>query len=133
MRWIILKIPVYIKVKYSKKLRHEMGCMMSKHSLKQNLIFYVIIFLGYYGCPLLIKDTGSGILLMLIVIPLICLITSIFYGIKNNFRYWYTLIVAIMFIPSIFIFYNSSAWIYTFVYGGFALIGNLMVLPFKKR
>lgn len=110
-----------------------MGCMMSKHSLKQNLIFYVIIFLGYYGCPLLIKDTGSGILLMLIVIPLICLITSIFYGIKNNFRYWYTLIVAIMFIPSIFIFYNSSAWIYTFVYGGFALIGNLMVLPFKKR
>ncbi len=26
--------------------------------------------------------------------------------------FWYILIVAMMFAPSIFIFYNSSAWVY---------------------
>jgi hypothetical protein len=43
------------------------------------------------------------------------------------------LIVAIMFAPSIFIFYNSSAWVYVVGYAVIALLGNLIALPLRKR
>ena len=54
------------------------------------------------------------------------------YGIRNGFDFWYAFIVAILFIPSIFIFYNSSAWIYVVVYAGIALLGNFIALPLRK-
>ena len=70
---------------------------------------------------------------MLMIIPLVCLVTSIFYGIRNGFDFWYILIVAIMFIPSIFIFYNYTAWVYVVAYTIIASLGILIALPFRKR
>ena len=72
-------------------------------------------------------------IVMLIIIPLICFVTSIFYGLKNGFDFGYVLIVALIFVPSIFIFYNSSAWIYVAVYTVVALLGNLIALLLGKR
>ena len=80
--------------------------------LKKNIIFYILLFIDFYIIPRFIKDTGSAVIVMLMIIPLICLITSVFYGIRNGFDFWYILIAAIMFTPSIFMFYNSSAWVY---------------------
>ena len=40
---------------------------------------------------------------------------------------------SIMFAPSIFIFYNSSAWVYVVGYTVIALLGNLIALPLRKR
>ena len=84
--------------------------MMDK--LKKNMVFYLLLLIDFYIVPWFIKNTGSAMIVMLVIIPLICLITSVFYGIRNGFNFWYILIVAIMFAPSIFIFYNSSAWVY---------------------
>ena len=100
--------------------------------LKKNIIFYILLFIDFYIIPRFIKDTGSAVIVMLMIIPLICLITSVFYGIRNGFDFWYILIAAIMFTPSIFIFYNSSAWIYVVVYAGIALLGNFIALPLRK-
>lgn len=100
--------------------------------LKKNAIFYGVLALVFYGVPWMIRDTGSGMIIMLIVLPLLCFATSCGYGMKNGFRFRYALIVAAMFIPSIFIFYNSSAWIYAAAYGVIALLGNLAALPFHK-
>lgn len=72
-------------------------------------------------------------IIMLMIIPLICLVTSIFYGIRNGFDFWYILIVAIIFMPSIFMFYNSTAWVYIVGYTVIALLGNLIALPLRKR
>ena len=105
--------------------------MMEK--LKKNMVFYLILLIDFYIIPLLIKDTGSAIVVMLVIIPLICLITSIFYGRRNGFDFCYILSVAIIFTPSIFIFYNSSAWIYVVGYAVIALFGNLIGLPLRKR
>jgi len=101
--------------------------------LKQCAIFYCILILNFYGIPCLMKDTGSAMIIMLVVIPMICFITSIGYGIKNGFHFWYALGVAVIFIPSIFIFYNSTAWVYIIAYGMIALLGNLIALPFYKK
>ena len=50
--------------------------------IKKNWIYYLIIFITFYLIPILIKDTGSGIFILLIVIPLITLFTSIIYGLN---------------------------------------------------
>lgn len=78
--------------------------------IKKNWVYYFIIFIAFYIVPMLIKDTGSGIFILLIVIPLIMLITSFVYGLRNTFDFIYPLIVAILFIPTLFVYYNISAW-----------------------
>ena len=100
--------------------------------VKKNILYYILLLINFYFIPLFIKDTGSGMTIMLFIIPLICLLTSIFYGIKNGFNIYYVLIVAIMFVPSIFIFYNSSAWIYVLIYAFIAFLGNTIGLAFRK-
>ena len=100
--------------------------------LKKNIIFYILLFIDFYIIPRFIKDTGSAVIVTLMIIPLICLIISVFYGIRNGFDFGYILIVAIMFAPSIFMFYNSSAWVYVVVYTVIALLGNLIALPLRK-
>lgn len=101
--------------------------------LKENIIFYILLIINFYVIPWFIKDTGSAMMIMLMIIPLSCLVISIFYGIRNGFAFWYILIVAILFIPSIFMFYNSSAWVYVVVYTVIALLGNLIALLLRKN
>ena len=72
--------------------------------LKKNIVFYLLLLMDFYIVPWFIKDTGSAMLVMLVVIPLICFIISFFYGIRNGFDLCYIGIVAVMFAPSIFIF-----------------------------
>lgn len=100
---------------------------------KKNLIFYILLIIDFYVIPWFIKDTGSAMIVMLGIIPMVCFVTSMMYGIRNGFDFWYVFIVAILFISSIFIFYNSSAWIYVVVYAGIALLGNFIALPLRKR
>lgn len=92
-----------------------------------------MLLIDFYIVPLVIQDTGSAMVVMLVILPMICLITSIFYGIRNGFDFWYILIVAIMFTPTLFIFYDSSAWVYIIGYAIVALIGVLIGLPFRNR
>ena len=71
--------------------------------------------------------------ILLIVIPLITLITSLMYGLRNTFDYVYPLIVAILFIPTLFIYYNSSAWVYVIAYSMIALIGELLGKTLQRK
>ncbi|MDO4294476.1 MAG: hypothetical protein Q4C65_14800 [Eubacteriales bacterium] len=100
--------------------------------MKKNIAFYMLLFIDFYVIPWFMKDTGSAMIIMLMIIPLVCLITSVFYGIRNGFHFWYVLIVAIMFTPSIFVFYNDTAWVYVIAYTVIALLGNLIALPLRK-
>ena len=100
---------------------------------KKMLPYLIIIILDFYLLPLLIKDTGTAMMMMLIVIPLICFVCSGVYGIRNSFNLFYALIVAILFVPSIFIFYNSTAWVYVLEYGIVALAGNAIGMMFYKQ
>ena len=105
--------------------------------IKKNWIYYLIIFITFYLIPILIKDTGSGIFILLIVIPLIILFTSnignnAFSG-CNKFDFIYPLIVAILFIPTLFIYYNTSAWVYVIAYSMIALIGELLGKTLQRK
>ena len=101
--------------------------------IKKNWVYYFIIFITVYLIPILIQDTGSGMFILLIVIPLITLITSIIYGLRNVFDFIYPLIVAILFIPTLFIYYNISAWVYIIAYSLIALIGEILGKTLQKK
>lgn len=101
--------------------------------IKKNWVYYFIIFITFYLIPILIQDTGSGMFILLIVIPLITLITSIIYGLRNVFDFIYPLIVAILFIPTLFIYYNISAWVYIIAYSLIAFIGELLGKTLQRK
>ena len=79
--------------------------------LKSMLPYLLVIVLDFYLLPFLIKDTGSAMMMLLVVVPLICFVCSLSYGINNSFNWLYAMIVAVLFAPTILIFYNSSAWV----------------------
>lgn len=87
--------------------------------------YLLVILSDFYLLPLLIKDTGTAMLLLLVIMPLICFVCSCVYGVKHSYSLFYALIVAALFVPSIYVFYNSSAWVYALAYGIIALVGNL--------
>ncbi len=53
--------------------------------LKKKIVFYLLLLMNFYIVPWFIKDTGSAMLVMLVVIPLICFIISFF--LRNQKRF----------------------------------------------
>lgn len=99
---------------------------------KPMLPYLLVNIVTFYALPLAIKDTGRAMAIMLLGIPLICLLTAILCGMKNGFCLLYPIIIAILFTPTIFIFYNSTASIYIVGYGVIALFGNSIGKYIKK-
>ena len=85
------------------------------------LLFMVLVF---YGFPLINRE--SGMLTLLILFPLVCLLSALVYGLKHSFSFVYSILVMVLFIPTIFIFYNETASFYIGVYGVISLVGNLL-------
>lgn len=79
----------------------------------KKILPYITIILGYYLLPLLISDTGSGMFILLVILPLVVALNSSIYGYKSKkIDFIYNILVSILFIPVIFIYMNSSAWVY---------------------
>ncbi len=96
------------------------------------LPYLLVLLFNFYFLPTLIQDTGSAIFFLLLIIPLICFLCSLVYGIFQGISLYYPLIVAGLFVPSIFIYYNTSAWVYLVVYGILAFIGESLGVHFFK-
>ncbi len=101
--------------------------------VKEMLPYLIINILAFYLMPIIIKDTGTAMVVTLILLPLICFITSLVYGIKYSFNIIYSIIVALLFAPTILIYYNSTATVYIVGYGVIAIFGNLIGKIFYKN
>lgn len=86
--------------------------------------YVITLALDFYLLPFFIKDTGSAMFLMLCVMPVIAFISSVICGIRNGFNALLAASAFVLFIPTIFIYYNSSAWVYSIVYAVIVLIGS---------
>lgn len=95
---------------------------------------FLILFLAFYVLPLGITDTGAAISVMLIVIPALCFVSGFIDAWKNGFHAWFAILAAVLFVPTIWFYYNSSAWIYAVIYAVFALVGTFIgkLMPKKK-
>lgn len=99
-----------------------------------SLIPYALVLAAdFYLLPLLMKDTGTAMLFMLCVMPLIAFISGVVYGAINGFNPILPIAALILFVPSIFIYYNSSAWIYSVIYAVIVLAGNGFGRIFYKK
>lgn len=104
--------------------------------MKKNILallpYAIVLAIAFYVLPLLIKDTGMGMLMLLLVIPLLTLICAVVYGIRQGFDFLLPVTATILFVPTIFIFYNTTAWVYIIVYAVIALVGNGIGRVFHK-
>ncbi len=101
--------------------------------VKKMIPYLGVLLIDFYLLPLCMYDTGTAMILLLAALPLICLVCSIIYGIKQGFCWIYPIAVAAVFTPTIWIYYNPSAWVYIVAYAGIALIGNLIGMIFFKQ
>ena len=104
-----------------------------KKKLLALIPYAIALVLNFYVLPLLIKDTGMGMLMMLMVIPIITFICAVIYGVRQGFDFLFPIVATVLFAPTIFIFYNASAWVYIIAYAVIALAGNGIGRIFYKK
>lgn len=95
-----------------------------KKILTTMLPYLIVLGIDFYLLPVLIQNTGMAMLLLLCVMPLIALLTAIVYGLRHGFCWLLPVAALILFLPSIGIYYNSSAWVYAVLYAVIILVGN---------
>ena len=72
-------------------------------------------------------------LMMLIIMPVLTFVCTVIYGMRHGFDFILPILAIILFTPTIFIFYNLSAWIYIVIYAVIAFIGNGIGKIFYKK
>ncbi len=96
--------------------------------------FYLFVnIIIFYLFPLFIQDTGSGMLILLIVFPVCVFLAALFFGKYQGFSWWYSFLVSAIFASTILLFYNSSANIYIVIYWFLAFIWNLLGYFLSKK
>lgn len=109
---------------------------MSKDDIKENIkkyIPYIVIALIYYLMPAFLAiDTGSAIFILLLIIPSIVFLTAILFSKKQGFKWYFSVIVAILWLPNIFIF-NDSITVYAYKYALISIIGQLIGMSIRKN
>lgn len=94
----------------------------------------ILLGIDFYLLPLLAKDTGTAMLLMLCVMPLAAFTAALIYGMRRGFSILLPIIAVLFFIPTLFLYYNLSAWGYAAVYAAVVLAGNsLGKLLYRKK
>ena len=101
--------------------------------LRVHLPYAVILTVMFYILPLMIIDTGMAMGLLLILFPLFTLALGTIFGIRQGFSPFIAMLVVGLFFPSLFIYYNISAWVYGIVYGGISLISVGIGSLWRKR
>lgn len=98
---------------------------------KQVIIIIFLSLIIYNIIPILnliIPQTSAYTFLLdlWLINTLYSLIASTIFCRKYGFKLWVSVIISILFVPTMFIFYNSTACVYIIVYVIFSLIGCII-------
>ena len=93
------------------------------NEFKKMIPYFLASAASFYLFPLLGNSTGSFMLILLVIIPLTCFAISFIYGLKNGWNRFFPIAIGILFIPAIFIYFNSTAWVYIVGYSIISLAG----------
>lgn len=102
-----------------------------KKYIKEIIILIIQLFM-FYIFPLFAGPTDAMGMVLLIIIATFILSTIMGTISKEKIKYLYPIIVAVVFIPSIFIYYNESASIHSIWYLVIASIGMLIGTAVQK-
>jgi len=93
-------------------------------AVKEMLPYLVVCGAAFYGLPLFGEDTGYFIVLLLILLPLVCLAAGFLYGYFSGFHPALSLLVTLLFLPTVYLYYNTSALAYAFAFLFITFVGN---------
>ena len=96
---------------------------MRRKSPLPELLCTAAVVAVYYLAPLAVRDTGGAMLLLLLLTPLTVLGASIWLGARNGFVWPLPFAAALLFAPTLLLYYNESAWVYLPVYAGICAVG----------
>ena len=108
-----------------------------KQYLKEIVILFIQLLLFYiFPIFLFLYEPIGMVMIMLLVTFILGMIIGIISN--NKIKYLYPIIIAVLFLPSVFIFYNESALIHSLWYLVIATVGlfigsivNLIIGKFK--
>lgn len=93
-----------------------------KKYLKEILIL-IIQLLMFYVFPLITGSTDAMGMVFIIIVATFMLSIIIGSISKEKIKYFYPIIISILFVPSVFIYYNESALIHSIWYLVISIIG----------
>jgi len=101
------------------------------HQIKKQLGYILIILVLFYAVPAAynlaaLQDgfrTSWDASMLIVYNPAVILAVSAVYGFRHGFKWYFLLFAPILYIPSVFLFYNDTALIYAASYEVFALAG----------
>lgn len=92
--------------------------------MKKEWLYIGAMLANFALSPLLARIGVPAMIVMLVIIPMLCLIISEIHGFYQKKVVLFALITGVLFLPFIFVFYNTSAWIYSPFYGVLAFISG---------
>ena len=88
-------------------------------------LFYLVCILDFYVFPLFCHNMGSEIIVFMVIMPMVCFITSLIYGFKMGVDIRYILTVSILFVPHLFSS-KQNIWIFFLLIGAITYMGMLL-------
>ena len=92
-------------------------------AMKKMVLHWLLLALVFYLLPLAMRDTGTAMVVLLVAMPLACLGVGLAFGMKNKNVLAFSGVAALLFVPTVFIYYNSSALVYALAFGVMVLAG----------
>jgi len=108
--------------------------------IKLQLILFIIGSIGLFYlvpsiAPLILsseKGFAFAILTLMIINPIYSFLSGYIFTKNNGFKWYFPLTIGVIFTPSIFMFYNSSATLYAIVYSVLSYLGSLISIVTMK-
>ena len=105
---------------------------MTKVPFLKWLPYIAVMAVLFYLIPPLLAGTGFEAFSLNIITPACCLGSGIIFGKINGWVWYYCVIVALIFAPTIVLNYAQSDLPLIFEYGGLALMGSLLGYAFHR-
>lgn len=88
------------------------------------IFFYGVPIAATFSAPIVAQSIAATSLL--IINPLYSIISAHIFTAKHGFKWYLPFLIALLFIPAVYILYNDSALVYAAAYGILALLSSLI-------
>lgn len=97
------------------------------------ILYPAVPLVPFYLLPLFNADLGVYIIMLLFVFPALCIGSGILSGLRHGFNWVMALIIALLMLPGVFIFYNSTALVYVSAYALLFALTNVLCAFFARK
>ena len=94
--------------------------------------YILVMIVLFYFVPPALKGTAFEDFALKIITPACCLGGGLVFGKRNGWVWYYCVIVALIFAPTLVLNYQQSDIPYIFSYGGLALMGSVLGYAFHR-